>query len=192
MEVIKIGKFENCYPCLIITLSLFRKHNPPAILLKELSVKHGKYSSTWFRNFLKCWSGPTFAAFSPQMGVQWPCRAVAAVLVCHKNGGAWEWALPSSLAPQGEPVLAQPLLLLRHRLECRGKQEDSASIWLLVWCPTNFPLTSPDTSAHCPGNEGAVVHPQKWCKLCLRAIFPWKYLCQFHRTVSCAQDTFFF
>lgn len=73
MEWIKIGKFENSCPCLIITLSLYKKHNPPAVLFKELFVKHGKCSSTWVRNFLKCWSGPTFSAFSPQMGVQWAC-----------------------------------------------------------------------------------------------------------------------
>lgn len=74
------------------------------------------------------------------------------------SAGAWERALPSSPAPQGEPVLAQPLL--QHRLGFGEKQEDLASLWLPLWCPTNIPLTSPDTSAR---SHGSCEMEELWC-----------------------------
>lgn len=113
---------------------------------------HGKYSSTWFGNFLMCWSGPNLQPSPHSWEYNDPAELLQLFGFATISDGAQKWTLPLFLAPQGEPVLAQPQLLLQHRLECRGKQEDLASLWVPLWCPTNLPLTSPDTSAHCHGS----------------------------------------
>lgn len=132
------------------------------------------------------WSVEVVPLFQPSPH-RWEYNELAAVQVCLSDD-AQEWALPSSLIPQGEPVL------LQHRLECRGKQEDLASIWLPVWCPTDLPWTSPDASALCPGScemEELWCIPRSDASFAL-AILSWKYLCQSHLSVSFAQGALFF